>query len=71
MEGIPSLTQESTSVLSTPALSKDIVPSDIEFSHRGETYDPIRNKRNQVVYAALIPDEVCYITHSYLHSRIW
>ena len=66
MEEIPSVTQKSTSVVSTPALSKDVVPShyaDIELSHRGGTYDPIQNKRNQVIYSTVIPDEVCYITH--------
>ena len=68
MEEIPSDTQKSTIVLSTPVLSKDVVPShyaDIELSHRGGTYmyDPIQNKRNQVVYSTVISVEVCYITH--------
>ena len=64
MEEIPSVTQKSTSVVFTSALSKDVVPShyaDIELSHRGGTDDPIQNKRSEVVYSTLI--EVCYITH--------
>ena len=66
MDEIPSDTQKSTNIVSTPAVSKDVVPShyaDIELSHRGGTYDPIQNKRNQVVYSTVISFEVCYITH--------
>ena len=65
MEEIPSDTQKSTIVLSTPVLSKDVVPSHYALSHRGGTYmyDPIQNKRNQVVYSTVISVEVCYITH--------
>ena len=66
VEEIPSDIQKSTIVVSTPAISKDVVPShyaDIELSHKDGTNDPVQNKRNQVIYSTVISVEVCYITH--------
>ena len=67
MKEIPSVIQKSTNVVSTPFLSKDVVPhyADIELSHKRETYDLV-GELKQVVYSTVISDKVCYITHSYL-----